>query len=168
VHSGGAIGEYLRGDGECGSAAWAGLAMGVVCGSAVAAGIAYSERRIRFRAGSDFYARGLAEGTAAVCCGRADGVDGLLDAIGGVHGVFLPLHDGIVWTSWAGNGASGYGDCIWGAGGVQQLVVRAIPVWTNGMVVEGDDVPEVPVDADRREWDRGTSVAGGGGADRGE
>jgi len=91
----------------------------IFCDYFVVTRIAYFERGVYVRVGAAVFAAGLAQGAAAVCGGGADGVDELLDAIGDLHAVFLPLHDGIVWTNWAGVGIGADGGFVCGAGGDQ-------------------------------------------------
>jgi len=93
--------------------------MGIFCDYFVVAGIAYFECGVYVGVGAAVFAAGSAEGAAAVCGGGTDGVDELLDAIGDLHAVFLPLHDGIVRTNWAGAGIGADGGFVCGAGGDQ-------------------------------------------------
>src|SRR5271165_5638270 len=86
---------------------------------------------------------------ASVCGGRTDGVDELSDAIGAVHLVLLSLHHGIVWTHRSGDGVHPHVRALWRAGGDQQLVAGALPVWTDGVVVARDDLRQVSVHAKR-------------------
>src|ERR1700687_4971721 len=54
-----------------------------------------------------------------------------------------------------------YGPSLWGAGGVQQLVVEALSLWPHGVVVARHDLRQVPGDAQRGRWGDDRGALGG-------
>ena len=85
---------------------------------------AHSGGRLHFGPGADISECEFAAVRAAVCGGRADGADRLLDAVRAVHAVLLSLHDRAVRARRAGHGAGPDGGPLLRAGRVQQLVAE--------------------------------------------
>src|SRR5579885_2276694 len=79
-----------------------------------------------------------------------NGADELSHAIGGLHAVFLSLHDWTFRTRRPGARFDPDGGAVWIASRIEQLVARAIPLRPDGVVVARNDLWKIPVDAEGR------------------
>src|SRR6516165_8460719 len=150
--------QHVRGHGDGRGQARPRFVVGVLGGNLVVARIAYSGGRLCIGTGAAVSRGRLAQQTLAVCGRGTDGADGLSDAVAGVYAVLLSLHHRSVWTRGTSLGIAGDGGPVHVAGGVQQLVARNVPVWTDGVAVEGIDVREVSGDAQGAELSKTTEL----------
>src|SRR5208283_3617973 len=116
VHPDWADPEYVRGGRERRPSSRPGFDTALVGRDSLAAWVPYPECGVCLGPGAAVYAHGLATQAASIRSGRANGIDGLPDAIRRVHRVLLPLHDRSIWTHRAGSRPRAHFHSLWGTG----------------------------------------------------
>ena len=151
---------YVHGDRQSGVAHTQVSLWGFFAGVLMAAGIAYFVGGVYVRTRAAVPERRVAKMADAVCRRGTNCAYQLPDAIGDLHSVFLPLHNGSLLPRWASLGLAADSCAFRRTGGHQQSLAEALSIRPHGMIVARHDLRRVSLYEEGRELATSGSLTG--------